>query len=96
MKNSQRLDADLNQQHQIASVAEWIRRPPLNRFNAGSNPAGRTVYIKLYMVYVAQLVRASDCGSEGCGIVPHRTPDLQFLKPVVTRHQAPFLHPIGR
>ena len=27
-----------------------------------------------YMVAVAQLVRASDCGSEGCGIVPHLPP----------------------
>ena len=27
-----------------------------------------------YTVAVAQLVRASDCGSEGCGIVPHLPP----------------------
>ena len=26
------------------------------------------------MVAVAQLVRASDCGSEGCGIVPRQPP----------------------
>lgn len=26
------------------------------------------------MVIVAQLVRASDCGSEGCGFKSHRSP----------------------
>lgn len=95
MKNSQRFDDDLNQHHQIASVAEWIRQPSLKRLHVGSIPVRRTVYNKPYMVYVAQLARASDCGSEGCGIVPHRTPNLQFLKPVVIRHQTSFLHPIG-
>ena len=34
----------------------------------GSNPSRST---KLYMVTIAQLVRALDCGSRGCGIMPH-------------------------
>ena len=33
-----------------------------------------------YTVAVAQLVRASDCGSEGCGIVPHLPPPFRCCK----------------
>lgn len=29
-------------------------------------------------MYVAQLVRASDCGSDGCGFEPRRTPQKQM------------------
>ena len=31
------------------------------------------------MVVVAQLVRASDCGSEGRGFEPHRCPHFLFI-----------------
>ena len=33
------------------------------------------------MVRVAQLVRASDCGSEGRGFEPHRSPQIKIKHP---------------
>ena len=36
------------------------------------------------MVAVAQLVRASHCGCEGCRFDPDLPPDLQFVKTIVT------------
>ena len=40
------------------------------------------------MVVLAQLVRASDCGSEGRGFEPHTPPNLK--KPVKIRFRAYF------
>ena len=39
---------------------------------------------KHYMVNVAQLVRASDCGSEGRGLKSHLSPETFFLHPPVS------------
>src|SRR3989344_9121727 len=40
----------------------------------------RKCYGEANMVVVAQLARASACGAEGCGIVPHRPPRLFRVK----------------
>ena len=43
------------------------------------------------MVVLAQLVRASDCGSEGRGFEPHTPPNITI--PIKIRPQAYFFMP---
>ncbi len=60
--------------------AAWLAHLVWDQGVEGSNPFTPTIYC--IMVGVAQLVRASDCGSEGRGFDPRHSPhfgNLQIL-----------------
>ncbi len=58
----------------LALVAQWIEQKTSNLLAVGSIPTEGTIS----MVAVAQLVRASGCGSEGRGFKSHQSPHYNF------------------
>jgi hypothetical protein len=54
--------------------AAWLAHLVWDQGVEGSNPFAPTIFFLQIMVGVAQLVRASGCGSEGRGFKTHHPP----------------------
>ncbi len=71
--------------------AVWLAHLVWDQGVEGSNPFAPTTSSIFFMVGVAQLVRASGCGSEGRGFDPHHPPHkfLSFFAFVAQLDRAP-------